>query len=260
MRLAISRCPSASCGRNSCSGGSSRRISRAPLSALKMLMKSSRCSGRSSSSAWLYCSAVRPACADGRLLGRAARGGQLRLELLDRLGHQDHAAHGDDALPSKNICSVWQSLTPRRRRPPPAARRAGVGIRPYTQTVVFASAMMVAKLVSLGFRPDLVLVDRAGEPFEIQSPSRSVTLLIFIGAGYTDIHSPFMTQHCPCRAPRPPHGRSCRCGSSGYRVTHTADILRAGLDTAEDYVLAALTTFAASAQNTIRPAAAPGEA
>ena len=88
---ARSFCAPASCGRNSCSGGSRKRIvAGKPFSALKMPAKSS-------------------------LLIRQ----QLRERLLavvDVVG-EDHLAHGVDTVPSKNMCSV-------RHRPMPSAPNA----------------------------------------------------------------------------------------------------------------------------------------
>ena len=94
-------------GRNSCSGGSSRRIVvGSPSIAVRICRKSHRCSGSSASSAWSRCSSSSARISRSTCWRRSPR----------------------------NMCSVRHSPMPSRAEPPgPLGVLDGVGVRPHPQ-------------------------------------------------------------------------------------------------------------------------------
>ena len=215
-------------GRNSWSGGSSRRIvtGRSPISR-KMPTKSSRCIGRIFASA-----ARRPSADSARIISRTAR---MRSS-------------------SKNMCSVRQSPMPSRAEARPRrARRSACprwrgrrdGGASSAQSRIRSNARKIGRLLRLERllerdlehlrRPRRQLVRGCTSPvvpsIEIQSPSVAwrlsrAHLLPRLVDG--DLARARRRTSCPCRAPRRPRATSCRRASSGFRRPRSCPAMSSG--------------------------------
>ena len=200
---ATSSISSGSCGRNSCSGGSSRRIvTGRPAMIAKDSMKSSRCIGRILASA-----ARRPSASSARIISRIA---------TDALGVEEHVlgAAQADALGAEPARRVGHRAGYRHWRAPqpaalvgPAHQRREVARELAGSTVGTAPRITSPRLPSRVMHvpgPHLVVTRRAGASGRDRSRGRR--------------HR--RRRACPCRARPPRRGWSCRRARSGCPWRH----------------------------------------
>jgi hypothetical protein len=172
--------------------------------------------------------------------------------------------------PSKNMCSVRQRPMP--SAPKSRAARASAGVSALVRT--FMRRMLVGPAHDGAKSPDSSGCSIGTSPFSTwpESPSMVMTSpfrkLLALGDQLAVAHvdaqraGAARRRACPCRAPPPPRGWSCRRAWSGCpRRRACRGCPRAGLGAHEDDLAAFLLGGTASSDvKTISPVAAPGEA
>ena len=233
-------------GRNSCSGGSSRRI---VTGRPRMMVKSS------TKSLALHAAGAWP----------APRGGpsELSARIISRTARM--------RSPSKNMCSVRQRPMP--SAPNSRAARASFGVSALARTCMRRTASAqpisvpkspVSSGCSVGTRPSKTSPVRAVDGDDVAGPPGLAGDRH--GAELRRRSSPRRRRRrraCPCRARRPPRGWSCRRARSGCRAPRPCRGCPPGSSRCGRGARRGRRRFsrsASSAVNTISPVAAPGEA
>ena len=224
---AITFWPASSCGRNSCSGGSSRRIvTGRPFIARKMPSKSSRWNGSSLASALR-----RPASSSARIISRIG---------VDALALEEHVlgAAQADALGAEVARHAWRLPACRHWCALPARGTC----RPSAISLLEVAARASASLVAIS-----PAMTSPVEPFDATATSPSAKVrspMLMVRAFASIVHS---RRHptrstCPCRARRPPRGWSCRrvLVRMPRRHVHAAQVFGDGFLAHQDHRLALL--------------------